>query len=144
MPLDQSMTSQWMTSRWICVVRVTGLSQNFPKIHLSWETSMVKKLPMIFNVVNVQGHVFDNEGKRANQVSSFDTNMTPQKSCFLKRFFLSVERKIDADMADFTLRCKYWEILKQHFEMVCWARFRSDISQKYVLFLACNRTVGCS
>lgn len=53
MPLDQSMTSQWMTSRRICVERVTGLSQSFPKIHLSWETSMVKKLPMIFNVVNV-------------------------------------------------------------------------------------------
>ena len=29
-------------------------------------------------------------------------------------------------------------------ELVCWVGFRNDISQKYVLFLACNRTMGCS
>ena len=36
------------------------------------------------------------------------------------------------------------KILGQNFELVRWARFRSDISEKYVLLLACNWTVGCS
>ena len=87
MPRDQSMTSQRMTSGRICVVSVTGLSQSFPNIHLSWETSMVtsnrrKKPPMIFLKRAKCLGFFDNEGKRANQVSSFDTNMTPQKIAF--------------------------------------------------------------
>ena len=36
------------------------------------------------------------------------------------------------------------KILRQNFELVCWARCRKDISPKFVLFLACNRTVGYS
>ena len=62
----------------------------------------------------------------------------------LTGFFPVVERKIDVDMADFTFGGKRRKRLGQNFELVRWARFRNDTSQKYVLFLACNRTVGCS
>ena len=41
-----------------------------------------KKPPMIFLKRGKSLGLFDNEGKRANQVSSFDTDMTPQKIAF--------------------------------------------------------------
>ena len=49
---------------------------------------------------------FDTLGKRANQVSLFDTNLKPQKNCFFQRFSFALFReKIDVDnYADFTLR----------------------------------------
>ena len=69
-----------LLQRKIGVVRVTGLSR--------WEISMVtskrrKKLPMTFNVVN-SWCLSIPKPNRANQVSSFNTNMKPQKNriCF--------------------------------------------------------------
>ena len=68
--------------------------------------------------------------------------MKPQKC--LTDFFPAVERKIDVDFADFTFIGKRRKRVGQNFELVRWAIFRSDICQKYVLFVACNRSVGCS
>ena len=69
-----------LLQRKIGVVRVTGLSR--------WEISMVtskrrKKLPMTFNVVNTWCLSIP-KPNRANQVSSFNTSMKPQKNriCF--------------------------------------------------------------
>ena len=76
-------------------------------------------------------------------MSSFDTNMKPEKFAFLKGFFCAVERKINVDMGQVSRYDKSnRENLRQNFELACWARCRNNISQKYVLFLACNRTVG--
>ena len=55
-----------------------------------------KKPPLTFNLVN--SWVFRYQGKRANQVSLFDTNMKPQKYCFSSGFFRAVERMIDVDI----------------------------------------------
>ena len=52
---------------------------------------------MTFNVVNS----FYTQGQRANQVSSFDTNMK-----LLMGFFYTVGRRINVDMVDFTLKWK--------------------------------------
>ena len=57
-----------------------------------------KKPPLTFNLVN--SWVFRYQGKRANQVSLFDTNMKPQKYCFSSGFFRAVERMIDVDIYD--------------------------------------------
>lgn len=78
-------------------------------------------------------------------IQALDTNMKmPRKLFTLTGLFCAVSGKIDVDMADFTVIGKKRKRLGQNFELVRWARFRSDICQKYVLFVACNRSVGCS
>ena len=62
-----------------------------PEINLPWEISMVtskrrKKPPMTFNVVNSWG-LWIPKPNKANQVSSFNTNMKPQKIEFIFRHF---------------------------------------------------------
>ena len=73
-----------------------------------------------FTLGNIHGYVkkkketaqdiFDTKGKRSNQVSSFDTDMKPQKKMlFSTGFFRTVERKIYVDMADFRFRWQQQE-----------------------------------
>ena len=62
-----------------------------PEINLPWEISMVtskrrKKPPMTFNVVNSWG-LWIPKPNKANEVSSFNTNMKPQKIEFIFRHF---------------------------------------------------------
>ena len=108
---------------------------DFPEINLPWEISMVRskiaKKPLItLNLVKSKGFSIP----KAKQPIRFLQHETPQNCFFKTGFFRTVERKIDGDMADFTLRWK-----RQNFELVCWDRFRNDISPKYVLFLVWNR-----
>ena len=88
---------------------------DFPKINLPWEISMVtskrrKKPAMTFNVVSSKQRFLDSQGKRASQVSSFD-HMKPPKNIL---FFIFLFGVIDRN--------------KRLIELVCWARFRNDIS----------------
>ena len=94
---------------------------DFPKINLPWEISMVtskrrKKLAMTFNVVSSKQRFLDSQGKRANQVSSFDNMKPPKNILFFSFFFCVIERN------------------KRSIELVCWARFRNDISTPKKLF----------
>ena len=62
-----------------------------PEINLPWGISMVtskrrKKPPMTFNVVNSWG-LWIPKPNKANQVSSFNTNMKPQKIEIIFRHF---------------------------------------------------------
>ena len=70
-----------------------------------------KKPAMTFNVVSSKQRFLDSQGKRANQVSSFDNMKPPKNILFFIFFFFGV---IDRN--------------KRSIELVCWARFRNDIS----------------
>ena len=65
---------------------------------------------MTFNVVSSKQGFLDSQGKRANQVSSFDNMKPPKNILFFSFFFGVIERN------------------KRSIELVCWARFRNDIS----------------
>ena len=56
-------------------------------------------------------------------------NMKPQKIAFLNSFLSHLPR--ERSMVT-------WQISWQNFELVCWNKFRNDISQKYVLFVVSN------
>ena len=93
----------------------------FPEINLPWKISMVtskrrKKPAMTFNVVSSKQGFLDSQGKRANQVSSFDNMKPPKNILFFSFFFCVIERN------------------KRSIELVCWARFRNDISTPKKLF----------
>ena len=73
---------------------VTGHSRDKFAMKISLVTSKRrKKPPLTFNLVN--SWVFRYQGKRANQVSLFDTNMKSQKCCFFSGFFRAVDREND-------------------------------------------------
>ena len=79
------------------VVCVTGHPRDkFAMENIHGYVKRKKKPPLTFNLVN--SWVFRYQGKRANQVSLFDTNMKPQKYCFSSGFFRAVERMIDVDI----------------------------------------------
>ena len=79
------------------VVCVTGHPRDkFAMENIHGYVKRKKKLPLTFNLVN--SWVFRYQGKRANQVSLFDTNMKLQKYCFSSGFFRAVERMIDVDI----------------------------------------------
>ena len=89
------------------------------KFSIGLVTSKRRKKPgMTFNVVSSKQGLFDSQGKRANQLSSFENNMKPPKNfsffcffvCFVLFFFCAVDRN------------------KRSNELVCWAKFRNDIS----------------
>ena len=84
---------------------------------------------------------------------TFQTTPTLNRNKFLfTGFFRALERKIDVDMADFTLGRKQWEILRHTSDNLNWivglalgTKFPPPLPRKkIVLFLACHGTVGCS
>ena len=85
---------------------------------------------------------------------TFQTTPTWNRNKFLfTGFFRALERKIDVDMADFTLGRKQWEILRHTSDNLNWfvglalgTKFPPPPlpRKKIVLFLACHGTVGCS
>ena len=97
---------------------------DIPEINLPWEISMVtskraKKPLMTLNLVNAKVFRF--------QISfRFLQHETPQ-NCFFKRVSFAL------------FRWKKEGLLRQNFELVCWDRFRNDISPKFVLSLVSNR-----
>ena len=84
---------------WLC-----QKEERNPPWHLTWEIA----------------RGFYTQGQRANQVSSFDTNMELQKKLLLlMSFFRAVERRINVDMVDFTLKWKQQGTFKAKF----WSEF---------------------
>ena len=105
---------------------------DFPKINLPWEISMVtskrrKKPAMTFNVVSSKQRFLDSQGKRANQVSSFDNMKPPKNILFFIFFFLAWLTEI-RDRLNWFVGLDLGTIFPP---------------QRIVLFLACNRTMGC-
>ena len=115
------------------------------KINLPWKISMVKskrrkKSPMIFNGVNSKGFSIPKgmrvlcltlTWKSKNKIAFFSGSLScclEENRCWHSRFHIKI---------------KVSRNFKINFELVRWARFRKDISQKYVLLLACNRKVEC-
>ena len=118
---------------------------DFPEINLPWEISMVTskiaKKPLItLNLVKSKGFSIP----KAKQPIRFLQHETPQNCFFKTGFFRTVERKIDGDLADFTLRWK-----KQgNFEAKFWTgllgyRFREDFSPKYVMACISGMQLNC-
>ena len=112
-------------------IGVTRLSR---EINLPWEITR-RRLGNNHGYVKKKKEtahdIFDTKGKRSNQVSSFDTDMKPQKNAFFNGFLShSWEKLIYVDMADFRFRWQQQEQenLTQNSELVCWARFRNSIS----------------
>ena len=96
---------------------------DFPEINLPWEISMVTskiaKKPLItLNLVKRKGFSIP----KAKQPIRFLQHETPQNCFFKTGFFRTVERKIDGDMADFTLRWTKQGNVEANFELVCWDR----------------------
>ena len=105
---------------------------DFPEINLPWEISMVtskrrKKPAMTFNVLSSKQRFLDSQGKRANQVSSFDNMKPPKNILFFIFFFLAWLREI-RDWLNWFVGLDLGTIFPP---------------QRIVLFLACNRTMGC-
>ena len=101
---------------------------DLPEIHLPWEISMVtskraKKPPMTLNLVKSCG--FRYPSKTTIRFLQHET----AKFAFLNSFLSHLLREISMVT---------WQISWQNFELVCWNKFRNDISQKYVLFLVSN------
>ena len=90
----------------------------YPYVKKSKETAHDIKL-------GKKASVFDTQAK---QPSGF-FKMKLQKIAFLNSFLSHLLR--ERSMVT-------WQISWQHFELVCWNKFRNDISQKYVLFLVSN------
>ena len=82
--------------REIGVVRVTRLSRDkFTKGNIRGYVKKKKKKTETAHDIKHGKSLgfFDTPGKRANQVSLFDTNLKPQKNCFFQRFSLVLFRE---------------------------------------------------
>ena len=109
----------------IASVRVTGLSRDtftMGNIH-----GYVKKSKETAHDIKL-GKKLGFSIPKAKQPLGF-FNMKPQNIAFLNSFLSHLLR--ERSMVT-------WQILWQHFELVCSNKFRNDISQKYVLFLVSN------
>ena len=120
---------------------------DFPEINLPSEISMVtskrrKKPPIKFNAINSLGFSIS-KVRDPIRFLRLTTTWNRQKISFA----LLREKSPEKSMLTWQIsrdREILREILRHNFELVCCARCGSDICQKYVLFLTCNRTVGCS
>ena len=109
----------------IASVRVTGPSRNtftMGNIH-----GYVKKSKETAHDIKLDQKLGFSIPKAKQPLGFF--NMKPQKIAFLNSFLSHLLR--ERSMVT-------WQISWQHFELVCWNKFRNDISKKYVLFLVSN------
>ena len=103
------------------------------KFSIGLVTSKRRKKPgMTFNVVSSKQGLFDSQGKRANQLSSFENNMKPPKNfsffCFVLFCFSFARLREIRDRMNWFVGPNLGTIFPP---------------KKIVLLLACNRTMGC-
>ena len=107
-------------------MRVSGLSRDKLTMGNIYMVSKETAYDMVFRY------------PRQNSQSDF-FNTKPPKIAFLNGFLSHCWEKDRWWHDRFYLKMRETGILRQNFELVCWDRFRNDISQKYVLSLVSNR-----
>ena len=109
---------------------------------LTWEITSVRVTGLSrdkFTMGNIHGYV------KNSKETAYDIKLGKTQRFFDFRFlsdFFNMKPPKIAFLNGFLSHCldeRNRGLLRQNFELVCWDRFRNDISPKYVLSLVSNR-----